>query len=45
MMFAVGTGILEGGWEYVIASYVITWLVMGGYTASLWLRWPRGGDS
>jgi hypothetical protein len=32
------TGQLEGGWEYVIAAYLITWIFFGGYAASLWLR-------
>jgi len=32
------TGELQGGWEYVIAAYAITWIFFGGYAASLWLR-------
>ena len=32
------TGELQGGWEFVIAAYAITWIFFGGYTISLWLR-------
>lgn len=31
-------GVVQGGWEYVIASYAITWVFVLGYAASLWLR-------
>lgn len=27
------TGIVQGGWGYVIAAYAITALVLGGYAA------------
>lgn len=36
------TGMIQGGWEYVIAVYVVTWLTLGGYLLSLILR---GRDS
>ena len=39
-MEPVGTGILEGGWEYVTAAYLITWVFFVGYTISLWTRHP-----
>lgn len=29
---------IHGGWEYVCASYVLTWLTLGGYAFSLWRR-------
>ncbi len=32
------TGIIVGGWEYVIAAYVLTWAVLTGYAVSLWIR-------
>jgi CcmD family protein len=32
------TGVVQGGWEYVAAAYVATWLFVVGYSASLWLR-------
>jgi hypothetical protein len=31
-------GRLVGGWEYVIAAYVLTLLGIIGYAASLWVR-------
>ncbi len=33
------TGQIDGGWEFVWASYAVTWLFLAGYTLSLWLRW------
>ncbi len=36
--FAANTGAVSGGWEYVIAAYVITWLFFVGYTVSLVAR-------
>jgi CcmD family protein len=32
------TGVVEGGWGYVIAAYATTWLFFLGYTASLIVR-------
>lgn len=32
------SGVVAGGWEYVWAAYIVTWLFLGGYTASLWVR-------
>ncbi|MBI2567608.1 MAG: hypothetical protein HYV63_11300 [Candidatus Schekmanbacteria bacterium] len=32
------TGTIESGWEFVIAAYSLTWLVLIGYAASLWVR-------
>lgn len=29
---------IQGGWEFVSASYIITWVVLGVYAASLWVR-------
>lgn len=41
----VGSGMVSGGWEYVIASYTVCWIALLGYTFSLWLRRPRSeGD-
>lgn len=34
-------GVIVGGWGYVIAAYVVTWLSLGGYAISLWLRRPQ----
>ena len=35
------TGVVNGGWEYVIAAYVVTWAVFGAYAGSLWVRTAR----
>lgn len=35
------TGRIEGGWEFVIASYAITWITFALYTLSLWARARR----
>jgi len=32
-------GVVEGGWEFVIAAYTVTALVLGGYTLSLHRRY------
>lgn len=32
------TGVIEGGWGFVYAAYVVTWVFMFGYAASLWVR-------
>ncbi|MEQ1503530.1 MAG: hypothetical protein ABMB14_14935 [Myxococcota bacterium] len=32
------TGVIVGGWEYVYAAYLTTWLFVGGYAVSLWIR-------
>ena len=32
------TGMIQGGWEYVIASYVATWLFFVVYAATLVVR-------
>lgn len=32
------TGAVEGGWSYVTAAYVVTWLFFAGYAVSLYLR-------
>ena len=29
------------GIEFVVASYVLTWIVLGGYTAYVWRRFGR----
>jgi len=31
-------GRIEGGWEFVIAAYGITWATFALYTLSLWAR-------
>jgi hypothetical protein len=33
------TGVIEGGWEYVVAAYVVTVVFFGGYLLTLWARY------
>ena len=33
------TGVVQGGWEFVIAAYSVTALVLGGYTILLHRRY------
>ncbi len=32
------TGIVEGGWEFVVAAYLVTAALLGAYAASIFLR-------
>jgi hypothetical protein len=29
---------LQGGWEFIWTSYALTWIVLGAYGISLWVR-------
>ena len=29
---------MTGGWEFIYAAYGVTWLVLGLYSLSLWIR-------
>ena len=40
-IYRVGSGRIQGGWEYVWASYAITWGALILYTLFLWLRRPE----
>ncbi len=31
-------GVITGGWDYVIAAYAITWVVLVAYAVSLSVR-------
>jgi hypothetical protein len=31
-------GQIQGGWEYVIASYAVVWITFGAYALSLYVR-------
>jgi len=33
------SGVVEGGWGFVAAAYLITAAVLGVYAASVFLRW------
>lgn len=37
----VGSGRIQGGWEYVWAAYAITWGAIILYTLFLWRRRPE----
>ena len=37
----VGAGRIEGGWEYIWASYAIIWSALILYSVFLWLRRPE----
>lgn len=37
------TGVMTGGWEFVIAAYVISAVVYGGYIISVFRRARRIG--
>ncbi len=39
MTSGVGSGLLQGGWEFVVAAYVVTALVFGGYFLSVHFRY------
>jgi hypothetical protein len=32
------SGVIEGGWEYVVAAYAVSAAVLGGYAVSVFLR-------
>jgi hypothetical protein len=42
--YGVGSGRIQGGWEYVWASYLITWAAVALYAFSLWAR-RRSADA
>lgn len=33
------TGVIEGGWEFVVAAYVVSALVLLGYAVSIHIRY------
>ena len=35
------TGVIQGGWSYVIAAYTVSALVFGGYLLSVHARYRR----
>lgn len=34
----VGAGVVTGGMTYVWLAYLTSWVLLGGYAASLWWR-------
>jgi hypothetical protein len=52
----VGSGVVQGGWEFVTAAFLVTAVMLTGYTASVIARYrglaarrttpdPKGGRS
>ncbi|HLM42487.1 MAG TPA: hypothetical protein VEY88_25575 [Archangium sp.] len=41
LLAQVGSGRLQGGWEYIWASYAIAWGSLSLYALSLWMRRPK----
>jgi len=37
----VGSGMISGGWEFVVAAYVITAIVIGSYVISVLTRFSK----
>jgi hypothetical protein len=33
------TGVVQGGWEFVTAAYVITAVILGSYVVSVFIRY------
>jgi hypothetical protein len=33
------TGVVQGGWEFVAAAYIVSAVVLTGYAASVFLRY------
>jgi hypothetical protein len=33
------TGMIQGGWEFVAAAYLLSAAVLGGYTTSVFVRY------
>lgn len=40
LLAQVGSGRIQGGWEYIWAAYGIAWASLSLYALSLWLRRP-----
>ncbi|HEX5753964.1 MAG TPA: hypothetical protein VFZ09_47710 [Archangium sp.] len=40
LLAQVGSGRIQGGWEYIWAAYLIAWVSLSLYALSLWLRRP-----
>jgi heme exporter protein D len=38
-MNPIGSGVIEGGWEYVRAAYAISVVILAAYVASVVLRY------
>ncbi len=38
------TGVIHGGWGFVVAAYSVTAVVLGGYALSIYLRYRSERD-
>jgi hypothetical protein len=38
------TGVIQGGWSFVIAAYSVSAAVLGGYAVSVFIRYRREQD-
>ena len=45
LIATAGTGVLEGGWSYINAAYIATWLFLVGYAVSLQIRGTDPGET
>ncbi len=45
LLAQVGSGRVQGGWEYIWASYAIAWGSLSLYALSLWLRRPKAANT
>ena len=43
-IYRVGSGRIQGGWEYIWASYAITWGAIILYSVFLWMRRPERNE-
>ena len=37
------SGVIQGGWEYVVAAYAVSAAVLAGYAASVFVRYRAAG--
>lgn len=40
-MSGAASGVIEGGWEFVIAAYVVSAVILVGYACSVYWRYRR----
>jgi hypothetical protein len=45
LLAQVGVGRIQGGWEYIWASYAVAYAALSLYALSLWLRRPKSGNA
>jgi hypothetical protein len=40
-MSGAPSGVIQGGWEFVIAAYTVSAVILGGYACSVFWRYRR----